>query len=57
MEVLLKTLFMPMIHNENNVITKSFYEDLVGQTMTEEELLSYYDEKLLELLNRLYQNA
>lgn len=43
--------------DENNVITKSFYEDLVGQTMTEEELLSYYDEKLLELLNRLYQNA
>ena len=41
--------------DDANVITKSFYPELVGQTMSEEELLNYYDEKLIELLNRVYQ--
>lgn len=37
---------------EENLITQSFYEELIGQSKTDEELMSYHNQKALEFLNK-----
>ena len=37
---------------EENIITQSFYDELIGQSKTDEELLSYHNQKALEFLKK-----